>query len=139
MSHANGYGVGAHGTPAKREPGERWDVAGAIVTTEHVRLARGWRHEVSVEHDAIDPPTFTVCPCILAPGVTGQLVEHGPDCTRRLVDAGGPVRRRDTLWLVDAGDAQRIARAAVDELRSSTFAGLSALARRLGITTPEHS
>jgi hypothetical protein len=125
MSTSNGHMPHAAATSSTRiEPGERWDVAGAIVTTLHVQLARGWRHEVSVEHDAIDPPSR-------APAPAGEV--------GRIVDPGGPVRRRDTLWLADALDAQRLARAAVDELRRRAFDGLSQLARRLKIDTPEHA
>jgi hypothetical protein len=38
-------------------------------------------------------------------------------------DVDGPVRRRDTLWLPDHDQAQRLARAAADRLRSITFGG----------------
>jgi hypothetical protein len=108
----------------QREAGERYDVAGAgVVTTAHVELSRGWRHEVNVEHDAVDEPIV--------------------DGWGNVTDPGGPVRRRDTLWLPDALDAQRLARAAADALRQVAgdwpLNGLSQLARRLGITTAEHS
>jgi hypothetical protein len=128
MSTANGGRLSADllypsGT-ARREAGVRYDVAGAgVVSTSHVQLARGWRHEVNLEHDAVDEPIAD---------------EHG-----NITDPGGPVRRRDTLWLPDAVDAHRLARAAADALRQVAgdwpLNGLSQLARRLGITTAEHS
>lgn len=114
--------------PARREPGASWTDVGpahADVAVCAVWMGRqGWRHEVTVTFDAIDPPTV--------------------DADGQEVDAGGPVRRQDALWLGDAGDAQRVALAAVDELRAGAFTrddvgelhGLSAIARRLGITTP---
>jgi hypothetical protein len=58
------------------------------------------------------------------------------------IDADGPVRRRDTLWMPDHDQAAQLARAGADRLRSITFGGpvrgrpegvLSPLARQLGL------
>lgn len=52
-------------------------------------------------------------------------------------DGDGPVQRTDVLWLADVLDADRLRRAAADELRAGELRdGLSALARRLGLQLP---